>query len=149
MQTRRAAAIERADEGLDRVLSNLQASCSSTPAAPPVGCSACCHTGMAYCCSSAAERGQHSRLHMQANGILTAAWDPHPFCGHAALRLTPPAPNRIWPRPPFPAAQVSSKFAAVLVPLFEDPVTREVHVVLNQRSSRLNTHSGEPGCLFI
>ncbi|KAL4424924.1 hypothetical protein ABPG77_009653 [Micractinium sp. CCAP 211/92] len=76
VQTRRAAAIERADEGLDRVLSNLQASCSSTPAAPPV----------------------------------------------------------------------SSKFAAVLVPLFEDPVTREVHVVLNQRSSRLNTHSGEVCC---
>ncbi|KAL4434263.1 hypothetical protein ABPG75_000704 [Micractinium tetrahymenae] len=73
VQTRRAAAAERSEEGLERVLSNLQASCSSTPVAPPV----------------------------------------------------------------------SSKFAAVLVPLFEDPVSGEVHVVLNQRSSRLNTHSGE------
>ncbi|EFN57864.1 hypothetical protein CHLNCDRAFT_17375, partial [Chlorella variabilis] len=35
------------------------------------------------------------------------------------------------------------KFAAVLVPLFEDPASGEVHVVLNQRSSKLNTHSGE------
>lgn len=39
--------------------------------------------------------------------------------------------------------QVSGKFAAVLVPLFEDPASGEVHVVLNQRSSKLNTHSGE------
>lgn len=41
--------------------------------------------------------------------------------------------------------QVSSKFAAVLVPLFEDPSSGEVHVVLNQRSSKLKTHSGEGG----
>lgn len=41
------------------------------------------------------------------------------------------------------APPVSGKFAAVLVPLFEDPVTGEVHVVLNQRSSKLKTHSGE------
>jgi hypothetical protein len=41
------------------------------------------------------------------------------------------------------APAVSGKFAAVLVPLFEDPATGQVHVVLNQRSSRLKTHSGE------
>ncbi|PRW59038.1 nudix hydrolase mitochondrial-like [Chlorella sorokiniana] len=41
------------------------------------------------------------------------------------------------------APPVSSKFAAVLVPLFEDPASGEVHVVLNQRSSKLKTHSGE------
>lgn len=45
-----------------------------------------------------------------------------------------------------PVAQpVSHKFAAVLVPLFEDPASGEVHVVLNQRSSKLSTHSGERG----
>lgn len=43
------------------------------------------------------------------------------------------------------APPVSSKFAAVLVPLFEDPASGEVHVVLNQRSSKLKTHSGEGG----
>ena len=43
------------------------------------------------------------------------------------------------------SVQVSSKFAAVLVPLFEDPASGEVHVVLNQRSSKLKTHSGGLG----
>ncbi|KAL4860143.1 hypothetical protein ACK3TF_000346 [Chlorella vulgaris] len=41
------------------------------------------------------------------------------------------------------ALPVSGKHAAVLVPLFEDPATGEVHVVLNQRSSKLKSHSGE------
>lgn len=40
------------------------------------------------------------------------------------------------------APPVSSKYAAVLVPLFEDPASGEVHVVLNQRSTKLKTHSG-------
>eukprot|EP00887_Chlorella_sp_A99_P000651 scaffold5.g651.t1 len=60
------------EEGLARIIGNLQASCSQVPASPPV----------------------------------------------------------------------SSKYAAVLVPLFED-ARGEVHVVLTQRSSRLNKHSGE------
>lgn len=40
------------------------------------------------------------------------------------------------------SAPVSHKCAAVLVPLFEDPASGEVMVVLNQRSAKLNTHSG-------
>lgn len=41
-----------------------------------------------------------------------------------------------------PQKPVSSKFAAVLVPLFDDE-DGEIHVVLTRRSSRLNTHAGE------
>ena len=40
-------------------------------------------------------------------------------------------------------AAVSSQHAAVLVPLFFSPEAGEVHVVLTQRSGKLNTHAGE------
>ncbi|KDD77070.1 hypothetical protein H632_c27p3 [Helicosporidium sp. ATCC 50920] len=38
---------------------------------------------------------------------------------------------------------VSDRQAAVLIPLFEDPSTGQVHVVLTRRSTGLATHSGE------
>lgn len=42
-----------------------------------------------------------------------------------------------------PSSPVSTKPAAVLVPLFEDTHTGAIHVLLTQRSSTLNTHAGE------
>jgi len=42
-----------------------------------------------------------------------------------------------------PPKPVSTKPAAILVPLFEDTHTGAIHVLLTQRSSTLNTHAGE------
>lgn len=122
VQTRAATAAQVAEQcRLERVISNLQASCSQEPTAPPV------RPGFWVISLMQLLR----RLELSA----AACW-----CGVAAAGLlTCCAALSICIR----FQQVSGKFAAVLVPLFEDPATGEVHVVLNQRSSKLKTHSGE------
>lgn len=50
--------------------------------------------------------------------------------------------SRLKELPATQHAPVSNRFAAVLVPLFEDPSNGEVNVWLTQRSTNLSSHSG-------
>ncbi|KAF8070866.1 NUDT15 [Scenedesmus sp. PABB004] len=51
--------------------------------------------------------------------------------------------ERLSALPDVAAEPLSDKLAAVLVGLFEDPDTRDVHVWLTQRALHLNSHKGE------
>ena len=121
VQTRAGAAAEWTEQcRLERVISNLQASCSASPSAPPVrarfaapSCPPRPPTTVAHPCRCT---GTHHKFFT----MMLSDIPPSPICGQ----------------------QVSGKFAAVLVALFEDPESGEVHVVLNQRSSKLSTHGG-------
>lgn len=117
VQTRAATAAQVAEQcRLERVVSNLQASCSRAPTAPPV---------------------RNGGL-----GVGQAGSGLQPVAAVTSRTACLRSMAGRWIPCLLPTAQVSSKFAAVLVPLFEDPASGEVHVVLNQRSRKLKTHSG-------